>query len=152
MRVILAAVGRAHAGPIRDLVEEYRRRMRPVLEIREVEIRRRLDGAALKREEAALILAELPEGAALVALDERGEALDSEAFAALVGGFAETGRSALVFAIGGADGLDASVRERADRVVSFGRLTWPHMLVRAMLAEQLYRAQTIRAGHPYHRR
>lgn len=152
MRLILAAVGRARAGPLKDLVEEYRRRLRPALEIREIETRRRLEGETLKREEAALLLAELPEGAALVALDERGEALDSDGFARMIGEFADKGRAALVFAIGGADGLDGSIRDRADRVVSFGRLTWPHMLVRAMLAEQIYRAQTIRTGHPYHRR
>jgi 23S rRNA (pseudouridine1915-N3)-methyltransferase len=98
-----------------------------------------------------LIAAAVPKGALLAALDERGETLDSPGLAAMLRRAAEAGRRDLAFAIGGADGLDPDLRDHADRVISFGRLVWPHMLVRAMLAEQLYRAASILAGTPYHR-
>jgi 23S rRNA (pseudouridine1915-N3)-methyltransferase len=105
----------------------------------------------LKRLEADKLLAQIPKNAVLVALDERGESLDSGTFAQRLGAWRDAGRADLAFVIGGADGLDEEVRRRADLLLSFGRLTWPHMLVRGMLAEQLYRAQQILAGHPYHR-
>lgn len=86
-----------------------------------------------------------------VALDEGGEALSSSAFAGLLDRWREEGVRETRFLIGAADGLDDAERRRADRVISFGTATWPHLLVRAMLLEQLYRATTIVAGHPYHR-
>lgn len=88
---------------------------------------------------------------AVIALDERGKQLDSRGFAAALGGFADDGRRDVAILIGGADGLDDESRALADLTVSFGRLTWPHLLARVMLAEQLYRAHTILTGHPYHR-
>ena len=93
----------------------------------------------------------IPAGALVVALDERGESLSSRELAGRIGSWRDGGQSDIAFAIGGADGLDPSIRERAGLVLSFGRLTWPHQLARAMLAEQIYRAQQILAGHPYHR-
>ena len=101
--------------------------------------------------EADELLAAVPPGAALVALDERGRDLTSEALAGQLGRWRDEGARAAAFLIGGPDGLGAAARERAALVLSLGRMTWPHMLVRAMLAEQLYRATTILAGHPYHR-
>ncbi|MGK9168213.1 23S rRNA (pseudouridine(1915)-N(3))-methyltransferase RlmH [Inquilinus limosus] len=151
MRLTIAAVGRARPGPLRDLFDDYAGRSAWPLTLREVEARKGLSGPALKREEAALLLAAVPAGAAVVALDERGRDLDSEGFARLLGRWRDEGRGDLAFLIGGADGHDDAVRDRADLLLCFGRLTWPHMLARAMLAEQIYRAQTILSGHPYHR-
>lgn len=151
MRLTIAAVGRSRPGPLRDLFDDYAGRSAWPLALREVEARKGLSGAALKREEAALLLAAVPAGAAVVALDERGRDLDSAAFARLLGRWRDEGRAEAAFLIGGADGHDDAVRDRAELLLSFGRLTWPHMLARAMLAEQIYRAQTILSGHPYHR-
>lgn len=106
--------------------------------------------AERKRREALGLLAAIPPGAFLVALDEKGELHDSETFAALLTRWLESGRP-LAFVIGGADGLDARVTDRADHVLSLGRMTWPHLLVRVLLAEQLYRARAIATSHPYHR-
>lgn len=106
--------------------------------------------AEIKRREAAGLLAAIPAGAWTVALDLGGRAPDSAALAAQLAAWRDAGRS-LAFVIGGAEGLDAGVLARADQVLSLGALTWPHLLVRAMLAEQLFRAQAIAAGHPYHR-
>ena len=151
----ILAVGRLKAGPEADLVADYLARFartgRPLglgpARVIEVEDRRGGGPAG----EAALLAASLPKGAFLAALDERGDPLDSPAFAAMLAGAADAGRRDWAFAIGGADGLDAGFRQRADRLVSFGPMVWPHMLVRAMLAEQLYRAVSILAGTPYHR-
>ena len=101
--------------------------------------------------EAELLRAALPRGAVRIALDERGKTLDSAAFARRLGAWCEEGRPALGFWIGGAEGLHPELRAEADLVLSFGAMTWPHLLVRALLAEQLYRAETILTGHPYHR-
>lgn len=151
MRLWIAAVGRLRAGPVKDVVEEYARRSPWPLTVREVEVRKRLSGPELKRAEAALLLEAVPRDARLVALDERGRDLSSEAFAAKLGQWRDEGVGDLAFLIGGADGHDETIRERAALTVAFGRMTWPHMLARAMLAEQIYRAQTILEGHPYHR-
>jgi len=151
MRLWLAAVGRAKPGPARDLFEDYKSRLSWPFTLREVETKKRLEGEELKKAEAELLLAALPPSATLVALDERGRMMGSEDFAARVGQWRDTGISDLAFVIGGADGLDASIRQRAALVLAFSPMTWPHMMVRGMLAEQLYRAQQIIAGHPYHR-
>lgn len=151
MRILIAAVGRARAGPLRDLYEGYVRRLAWPVTLREVEVRQALPADRLKAREAELLLAAVPDGAAVIALDERGRALSSLEFAERIRLWRDSGPAALAFLIGGADGHDESVRRRADLLLSFGAMTWPHMLVRAMLAEQLYRAQTILSGHPYHR-
>jgi 23S rRNA (pseudouridine1915-N3)-methyltransferase len=114
-------------------------------------VRQRLPTAALKSREATLILAALPPGAWLVALDERGVLWSSRDLADRLAAWRDQGLAELVFAIGGADGLGAAVLDRADAALSLGPMTWPHLLVRGMLLEQLYRAQQILAGHPYHR-
>ena len=151
MRLWLAAVGRARGGPARDLYEEYAGRLGWPLTLREVEVKKRLSSDELKRQEAELLLAAIPAGATIVALDERGTALSSAAFAQRVGGWRDSGVGDLAFLIGGADGHGEEVRKRASFLLAFGPATWPHMMVRGMLAEQLYRAQQILAGHPYHR-
>ncbi len=151
MRMTLCAVGRAKAGPERTLFDHYKSRMTSPFDLCEVEDRKRLSGAELKQREAELLFAQVPDGAVIVALDERGKNLTSPELAARLGNWRDDGRRDIAFIIGGADGLDENVRNRADLLISFGKLTWPHMLVRALLAEQLYRAQCILSGHPYHR-
>ena len=119
--------------------------------ILELEEKRRLPPPELKAREAELILAALPTGARLVALDQRGSEWSSRDLADRLRAWRDRGSSAIAFAIGGAEGLGAAVIERADGVLSLGAMTWPHLLCRCMLLEQLYRAQQILAGHPYHR-
>ncbi len=145
----LIAVGRCKNGPERDLLERYVQRLVPRLELVEVPEAR---GAPVevKRREAQALLGCLPGNALAVALDEGGERPDSTAFSARLEGWLGSGRP-LCFLVGGAEGLHASVLARADASLSLGAMTWPHMLVRGLLAEQLYRARAISAGHPYHR-
>ena len=114
-------------------------------------MRRRLPAAALKAREAELILAALPGRSRLVALDASGEMWSSRGFADRLAGWRDTGVPELAFAVGGAEGLDATILDRAAVLMSLGPMTWPHFLVRGMLLEQLYRAQQILADHPYHR-
>ena len=151
MRITLCAVGRARAGPERALFDHYKNRLSAAFDLREVEERKRLSGDQLKQREADLLLAQVPDGAVIIALDERGKSLSSPQLATRLGNWRDDGRRDVAFVIGGADGLDEVVRRRAELVLSFGQLTWPHMLVRALLTEQLYRAQCILSGHPYHR-
>jgi 23S rRNA (pseudouridine1915-N3)-methyltransferase len=153
MRILIAAVGRAKAGPERTLFEHYQGRIQQPfsLDLKEVEEKRSLKGEQLKHSEAALLLAAVPKGALVIALDERGKSLPSMEFAQKIGSWRDEGNRELAFLIGGADGLDESVRKQARLSLSFGSQTWPHMLVRGLLAEQVYRAQCILGGHPYHR-
>jgi 23S rRNA (pseudouridine1915-N3)-methyltransferase len=151
MRLWLAAVGRGRTDPARGIFEHYAGRLTPPLTLREVVARKTAAPEKLVEEEGRLLLAAIPEGAVLVALDGKGKALSSEALAKQLGHWRDEGVRDVAFAIGGADGLSPKVRQKAAMILSLGPMTWPHMLVRAMLAEQLYRAQTILAGHPYHR-
>jgi 23S rRNA (pseudouridine1915-N3)-methyltransferase len=148
MRVTVVAVGRAQDDHLNALWERYATRLKPKPALRLVEDKRRGPGG--REREAALILAQIPDGATVVALDERGKVLDSAAFARQLGRWRADGRD-LVFVIGGADGLDDGVTARAALTLSLGAMTWPHQLVRVLLIEQLYRADTILSGHPYHR-
>jgi 23S rRNA (pseudouridine1915-N3)-methyltransferase len=151
MRVTIAAVGRERAGVHRDLFDHYVKRLRWPVTLREVEARGNRTGNELKRQEAERLLAAVPDGAVIIALDETGQTLTSRGFAAWISKTMDDGSGELALVIGGADGLDASVLKRAQLTLSLGRITWPHQLVRGLLAEQLYRAQQIIAGHPYHR-
>jgi 23S rRNA (pseudouridine1915-N3)-methyltransferase len=136
-------------GPEAALFAHYNARLRPPLAVTEIP-EARGSPAEIRRREGAALLAALPEGAVAVALDLGGEAPGSEGFAALTARWEMSGRLP-AFLIGGAEGLDPAVLARADHRLSLGPMTWPHFLVRALLAEQLYRAQAIRSGHPYHR-
>jgi 23S rRNA (pseudouridine1915-N3)-methyltransferase len=127
------------------------KRIVPPLAIVELDEKRKLPPAQLKAREAELILAAVPTGARLVALDQKGAAWPSRELAERLSRWRDQGVATLAFAIGGADGLGPAVIERADAVLSLGAMTWPHLLVRSLLLEQLYRAQQILAGHPYHR-
>jgi 23S rRNA (pseudouridine1915-N3)-methyltransferase len=142
-------VGRLKPGPERDLWEHYAARLRPPPAVTEVP-EGRGSAAEIRRREGAALLAALPDAALAVAMDLGGEAPGSEAFAALLDRWTGTGKP-VCFVIGGAEGLDPAVLARAAHRLSLGPMTWPHFLVRGMLAEQLYRAQAIRTNHPYHR-
>lgn len=155
MRVHLCAVGRMRAGPERALVDDYLTRfdrtgralgLGPVQE-HEVEDRR---GGGMEAE-AELLARAVPAGALLAVLDERGRMLSSPDFADRLGRWRDGGRQDVAFVIGGADGIAPALRAQADFALSFGQMVWPHMLVRVMLAEQLYRAASILANAPYHR-
>ena len=159
MRLLIAAVGRLKAGPERELAERYRERAArigrslgisgiEIIDIRESPAR---DADRRLVEEAVALATLIPEGAATVLLDPRGENLASAALAAQLRAWRDGGRQSLCFVIGGADGLGAALRSRADLTLAFGAATWPHQLVRIMLLEQIYRALTMLSGHPYHR-
>jgi len=151
VRLLIVAVGRLKTGPLADLQSLYAQRLTWPLAIKEVEERRPLPVDARMAREGELLLAAIPKDAVLVALDERGKALPSKAFAERLARWREDGVKTLAFAIGGADGLAQAVIQRASLTLSLGAMTWPHLLVRGLVLEQLYRAQQILAGHPYHR-
>jgi 23S rRNA (pseudouridine1915-N3)-methyltransferase len=147
------------AGPERDLLERFAKRIEmlaPSLGFSRTDWRELDEGRAKnleerRAEEARAILAAVPKGAWLTVLDERGAALTSAQWAAEIGKARDSSVSAYVIAIGGPDGFDPGLRDAARSIVSFGAMTWPHQLVRVMVGEQLYRALSILAGHPYHR-
>lgn len=151
MNLEILAIGRVRAGPARDLFETYVERMHWPVTVRELDEKRQLAPVELKVMESKLLLGAIPSGAAVVVLDESGRSLSSRAFANKLGTWRDSGRGTVAFIIGGSSGLTDDVRHRADLLLSFGRQTWPHILARVMLIEQIYRAQQILAGHPYHR-
>jgi 23S rRNA (pseudouridine1915-N3)-methyltransferase len=151
LKITIAAIGRAARGPERELYEHYAGRIRWPLVLRELEEKRKLPAPQLMQREGELLLEAAPAGATLVMLDRRGKALDSEAFATRLGGWRDSSVSDVAFLIGGADGHTEAMLKTASLVLSFGAMTWPHLLARGMLAEQIYRAQQLLAGHPYHR-
>lgn len=151
MRLTLIAVGRSKAGPERALFDHYKSRITFPFDLREVEEKKPLSGDALKRSEAQLLQSAVPEGALLIALDEKGRDLTSREFATRLGNWRDDGQRDIAFIIGGADGLDSSLLQKSHLRLCLGKQTWPHMLVRGLIAEQIYRAQCILAGHPYHR-
>lgn len=151
MRLLVAAVGRLKPGPLRDLQDLYARRIAWPLTLREVEERRKLPPPDLQAREGELLLAAIPARATIVVLDEHGRTFDSRSFAERVADWASSRAEGVAFLLGGADGHGEAVRARADVLLSLGAMTWPHLLARIMLLEQLYRAQQILAGHPYHR-
>ncbi|WP_027136204.1 23S rRNA (pseudouridine(1915)-N(3))-methyltransferase RlmH [Geminicoccus roseus] len=151
MRVTILAVGRSKDTAIDGLVESYRQRCPLLAPVVEVESRKPADDPGRRDDEARLLLSRLPSGATVVALDEHGRQFTSIGFAERLGAWRDQGVRDLALLIGGAAGHGGAVLERADLKLAFGTMTWPHMLVRVMLAEQVYRASTILAGHPYHR-
>lgn len=155
MRILVCAVGRMRAGPERELIDDYLFRFDRTGKslglgpAQVVEVEDRKGGG--QKAEAALLAKAVPKGGIVIALDERGRTLNSPEFAEKLAGWRDSGSSDLSILIGGADGLDPELRSRAGFILSFGAMVWPHMLVRVMLAEQLYRAASILAGAPYHR-
>ena len=159
MRLVVVSIGRLKQGPERELAERYRERFDDIgrklgfrgLEIHEIPESRARDTATRISEEAAAIAAAIPEKSVLVALDEHGKSIDSASFARHLGDWRDQGIANTIFAIGGADGLSPDLQRKAKIRIAFGSATWPHQMVRVMLLEQIYRAATILAGHPYHR-
>jgi 23S rRNA (pseudouridine1915-N3)-methyltransferase len=159
MRLVVIAIGRLKQGPDRELAERYRKRFDDIgrklgfrgVEMVEIPESRARDAATRIAEEAAAIAAATPEKSVLVTLDERGQNVDSTAFAGHLGRWRDESVPNAVFVIGGADGLSPELQRKANLKVAFGAATWPHQMVRVLLLEQLYRAATILAGHPYHR-
>jgi 23S rRNA (pseudouridine1915-N3)-methyltransferase len=155
MKFRIIAVGRMKAGAEKTLYELYAQRLNPPIALQEVEEKRPLPVPEMKAREAELLLAALddakPGRRFAVALDEKGRQFSSREFAAQLQRFQDDGAGEIAFLIGGADGHGSAVLERAALKLSLGSMTWPHLVVRAMLAEQLYRARQILAGHPYHR-
>ncbi|HZT86582.1 MAG TPA: 23S rRNA (pseudouridine(1915)-N(3))-methyltransferase RlmH [Stellaceae bacterium] len=146
----MLAVGRQRPGPLRELQSLYLKRIVPAPAIVELEEKRPLSPPELVAREGDLLLAALPAGARFIALDGGGQCWSSEELARRLAGWRQNGQD-VAFAIGGADGLSRAVLGHANGILSIGAMTWPHLLVRVMLLEQLYRAQQILAGHPYHR-
>jgi 23S rRNA (pseudouridine1915-N3)-methyltransferase len=151
MKTSIIAVGRLREGPERSLFEAYVARLHEPPALIEVEEKRKLDPVRHVAREGELLLARVPAGAYVIALDGAGKTLSSEQLAERLTSLRDGGTPTLFILIGGADGLARAVIDRADLVLSLGALTWPHMLVRTLLAEQLYRAEAISRGHPYHR-
>lgn len=159
MKLLLLAIGRLKAGPERELVARYAERCvaggRKIgftgFEMREIDESRARRPEDRKAEEAAALAAVLPPGARKICLDERGKSFTSEEFSRKLGEWRDAGAPACALVIGGPDGLDPAFRDKADLTLAFGAMTWPHQIVRALAAEQLFRALTILSGHPYHR-
>ena len=149
MQVQIRAIGKLKKNtPEFAIITDYLKKTRWPVEVKEYEEKKALTGLELKQAEAKLLLKDLPQGAYVVALDEHGKTLSSRELATTLRPHAD---KPFVFIIGGADGLDDSVRQRANLILSFGRMTLPHFLMRAVLAEQIYRIRTLWDGHPYHR-
>jgi 23S rRNA (pseudouridine1915-N3)-methyltransferase len=159
MRIVVTAIGRMKQGPERELAERFRKRAAAsgrstgLRDIDIIEIKESRAGDAQRRmlEESIAIANIIPDKAVTVILDERGESMNSASFAGRLQGWRAEDRPAVIFIVGGSDGLAKSLRENAHLRLSFGAATWPHQLVRIMLLEQIYRAVTIISGHPYHR-
>jgi len=150
LKTLILAIGKLR-GFEAEWCAEYQKRLKGDVAVKEMAASKNLAPAETQRAEADLLLEALPPKSCVVLLDERGKDMPSRDFAAKIKNWQEQGLSHLVFLIGGADGVTDEVRAKAGFTLGFGRLTWPHRLVRVMLLEQLYRAQQINAGHPYHR-
>ncbi len=159
MKLQIHAVGRMKSGPERELVDRYLDRADKtgrsmglnMLPVRELNESRATQSQTRKEEEARELMTAFADGGVVIVLDERGKSQSSEAFAQLISSHRDRSCPAMHFVIGGADGHGAALQERADVLLSFGAMTWPHQIVRVLMAEQIYRAMTILSGHPYHR-
>ena len=152
MHIIIAAIGKLKKKtPEYELMASYLNRSQWSVEIKEYEEKKALTKEALKNAEADLLLSGIPDKAKIVVLDEHGSTLTSREFAGKLRNWQVNGASTIAFLIGGADCHGKKAKESADLILSFGRMTLPHFLMRVVLSEQIYRAQTILNGHPYHR-
>ena len=151
MNLTIAAVGRIKKGPERSLWDIYAKRLRWPLSLIEVEAKNVIGIEQIKKKEADLLLAKVPKTSVIVALDQNGLVASSAEFAKKIGEWQNNGINNLVLVVGGSDGLDSTVLDKAQMIMSMGQMTWPHKLVRVMLLEQLYRAQCILNNHPYHK-
>lgn len=151
MDILILAIGKIKKGSIQDLCHHYTKQYQGSLACHEIEIKTFSNDQDKKTKESQAILENLNTQDVLILLDEHGKNTSTKSLSATIIRYQENGLKRLVFAIGGADGHDLSLKNRANHTISFGSATWPHMLVRVMLYEQLYRAQKIQHGHPYHR-
>ena len=151
MKITIAAVGRIKRGPEKNLWDIYAKRLKWPLVLREVEEKNTLRPQAIKSKEGDLLLAKVPNGAFLIAMDPNGLLLSSLDFAKKIDFWQDSGLHDLAIVVGGSEGLDQRVIDRADLIIAMGKMTWPHMLARIMLLEQIYRAQCILGNHPYHK-
>lgn len=150
MKILIAAIGKSKASPEQQIYLDYTKRLPWKVECREFDIKLS-DAAARKAREGEQLLEACKGYDRLIALDESGKLLSSREFSQSIGSWQQQGHSSYAFVIGGSDGLSDAVLKQAHLVWSFGRVTWPHMLVRSLLAEQLYRAHSVLTNHPYHR-
>lgn len=150
LQLDVIAVGRLKKGPFLELFQDYERKIRWSFNLIEVESRYK-DPITAQNDENMRLLQAIQSHAFVIALDERGNGLKSLDFASTIENLQNSGEQHIQFILGGADGLQDEVRNRANMLLSFGQQTWPHMMARVMVAEQIYRAQQILAGHPYHR-
>jgi len=151
MKITIVAVGRIKKGSEKNLWDIYAKRLKWSLVLKEVEEKNALGPQAIKRKEADLLLAKVPKGALLVIMDQNGLNLSSLDFAKRIGLWQDRGMRDLAIVVGGSEGLDQNVIDKADLKIAMGKMTWPHMLARIMLLEQIYRAQCILENHPYHK-
>lgn len=151
MKILIAAVGKLKQGPELEIFSSYKKRIPWEVEVKEVEEKRNLSDEELKVSEGKLLTNATPSSYKKIVLDERGKILDSREFAKKISSWQNDGYSDFAFLIGGANGHADSVRKSSDLTLSLGNMTWPHMLTRVMLIEQLYRANTILNNHPYHK-
>ncbi|MCR5225126.1 MAG: 23S rRNA (pseudouridine(1915)-N(3))-methyltransferase RlmH [Alphaproteobacteria bacterium] len=151
LKFYIHAIGKLKNAHISELILDYKKRMVGHLEIREFELKKanNLSTQAIKEHEAKLLLADIPDNACVIAMDETGMTFSSREFAGYISRESTAGFSSFVFIIGGADGLHDIVRKSAHKIFSLGRITLPHMLARLVLVEQIYRAERIMANHPY---
>ncbi len=149
MKISILAIGKAKKSE-QDWVDEYVKRLKKGVTVKELTAPKNLPPVETQKAEAERLLKSIPPKSFVILLDERGKDMTSRDFAAKMNGWQED-HSELAFVLGGAGGVTDEIRKKADFTLGFGRLTWPHRLVRVMLLEQLYRAQQINAGHPYHR-
>ncbi len=151
MKVVIAAIGRMKQGPERSLMESYLSRLPWSVDIHEIETKVKGSQRRSIQDEAEKLISAIPKDSKIVCLDSTGKALTSEGFANQIREWGDDGVPSMAVLIGGPDGLSQQILSRADLKLSFGTVTWPHMLARIMLVEQLYRAHCILTNHPYHR-
>ena len=152
MKITVAAIGKVKANSAEmQLAENYLKRLPWECQFKEIEEKRNLPAEKLKEREAELLCSLVPDSAVKIVLDEHGKQYDSVAFSQMLSNFQEDGRANIGFFIGGAYGHGIALKKQADITISLGKMTWPHVMVRTMLAEQIYRAYTISSGHPYHK-
>ena len=151
MKISIIAVGKIGHSPEQRLVDRYKKRIKVPIQLIEVEEKRPIKGNERKIREGELLLDNLSRNAHVIILDELGHEFSSVEFSKKLSNFQDIGISDLVFIIGGPDGLSDNLKKRANISMSLGKMTWPHMMVRSMLVEQIYRAYSILQGHPYHK-
>jgi 23S rRNA (pseudouridine1915-N3)-methyltransferase len=152
MKITILSIGKfRNLDPCKELFLEYQKRLNWKIELKELELKGNIQGEALKIKEGELLISKVASGSKIIALDEKGKIFSSEEFATVIKNYGNQGNSDLTFIIGGADGLSAQLKQKADLILSFSKMTFPHLMIRSFLIEQIYRANTIISGHPYHR-